>query len=132
MYEEFSYTGLDMLHPIEKLPTRPKRWNRIRQSVRNWNHVNTNMPQLSSPHRNNEASPPRSNRRKRMTPSPQRNIRNNSNNNHQNREWVPENVGRVLNNSLKILGLGFGAFKTEVKVKCRALSIVYHPDKHNP
>ncbi len=32
--------------------------------------------------------------------------------------------------SLKVLGLGFGASETKVKVKYRALSQIWHPDKH--
>ena len=34
--------------------------------------------------------------------------------------------------SLKVLGLGFGASETEVKVQYRALSRIWHPDKHDP
>ena len=34
--------------------------------------------------------------------------------------------------SLKILGLGFGATEAELKHSFRRLSIVYHPDKHKP
>ena len=34
--------------------------------------------------------------------------------------------------SFKVLGLGLGASESEVKLRFRALSRVYHPDKHNP
>ena len=34
--------------------------------------------------------------------------------------------------SLKILGLGFGATEAELKHSFRKLSRVYHPDKHKP
>ena len=34
--------------------------------------------------------------------------------------------------SLKVLGLGLGASEAEVKAKYRALSRIYHPDKHDP
>jgi DnaJ-class molecular chaperone len=33
---------------------------------------------------------------------------------------------------LTILGLGFGASKTEIKVYYRQLACTYHPDKNNP
>jgi len=45
---------------------------------------------------------------------------------------VIKHVGRILYNSLKILGWGFGASEMEAKVKFRALSRICHHDKHNP
>ena len=41
-------------------------------------------------------------------------------------------VGRSLEHSFKVLGLGLGATETEVKVAYRALARIYHPDKHDP
>ncbi len=38
-------------------------------------------------------------------------------------------VGRSMSHSLKILGVGLGAFKTEIKVHYRQLARKYHPDK---
>ena len=32
--------------------------------------------------------------------------------------------------SLKVLGLGFGALETEAKIKFWTMSIMCHPDKH--
>ena len=41
-------------------------------------------------------------------------------------------MGNVLYDSLKVFGLGLGASEAEVKVKYRAMSRLYHPDKHDP
>jgi curved DNA-binding protein CbpA len=41
-------------------------------------------------------------------------------------------VGRSLEHSFKVLGLGHGATETEVKLAYRALAQIYHPDKHDP
>ncbi len=40
-------------------------------------------------------------------------------------------VGRSMSHSLKILGLGFGASKMEIKVHYRQLARKYHPDKND-
>ena len=120
-----------MLRPIEKLPARPAIWNRRRQSQGNWIRANTNPLSLSSPNRNKKALPPCSNRREHGYHL--RKKQNNSNNTNQSREWVNDNVGRLLYDSLDILGLvGFGVSKTEVQVRFRALPWVCHPDKHIP
>ncbi|KAL7526244.1 hypothetical protein ACHAXR_001390, partial [Thalassiosira sp. AJA248-18] len=67
-------------------------------------------------------SPPRRNR----APPPPREQRNNN-----KRDYIKENVGKVLYDSLKVLGLGLDASETEVKIKYRALSRLHHPDKHD-
>jgi len=41
-------------------------------------------------------------------------------------------IGRSLEHSFKVLGLGLGATETELKVAYRALARIYHPDKHDP
>jgi DnaJ-class molecular chaperone len=41
-------------------------------------------------------------------------------------------VGRSLEHSFKVLGLGLGTTGTEVKVKYCALAQIYHPNKHDP
>jgi preprotein translocase subunit Sec63 len=41
-------------------------------------------------------------------------------------------VGRSMSQSLTILGLGFGASKTEIRVHYRQLACKYHPDKNSP
>ena len=41
-------------------------------------------------------------------------------------------VGRSMSQSLTILGLGFRASKTEIKVHYRQLARKYHPDKNDP
>jgi len=41
-------------------------------------------------------------------------------------------VSHSLSNLFKVLGLGLGATETEVKVQYRALSCIYHPDRHDP
>ncbi|KAL7536025.1 hypothetical protein ACHAXR_011344, partial [Thalassiosira sp. AJA248-18] len=67
-------------------------------------------------------SPPRRNR----APPPPRNQHNSN-----DRDYIEENVGEVLYDSLKVLGLGLGASETDVKIKYRALSRLYHSDKHD-
>ena len=37
-----------------------------------------------------------------------------------------------MSQSLTILGLGFGASETEIKVQYRQLARKYHPDKNDP
>jgi hypothetical protein len=41
-------------------------------------------------------------------------------------------VGRSMSQSLTILGLGFGASETEIRVHYRQLARKYHPDKNSP
>jgi DnaJ-class molecular chaperone len=41
-------------------------------------------------------------------------------------------VGRSMSHSLKILGLGLGASKMEIKVHYQQLARKYHPDKNDP
>ena len=41
-------------------------------------------------------------------------------------------MGHSLGPSLRILDLGLGASKIEVKLKYRQQSRIYHPDKNNP
>ena len=74
-------------------------------------------------------SPPSPPRRRRVPP-PQRPAGNNNSNNE--RDWDPEQVGRSMYDSFKILGLGLGATETEVKVAYQTLSRIYHPDKNDP
>ncbi len=40
-------------------------------------------------------------------------------------------VGQSMSHLLKILGLGLGASKTEIKVHYRQLARKYHPDKND-
>ncbi len=44
-------------------------------------------------------------------------------------DYIPEQVGRSLYDSLKILGLGSGALECEVKLAYRRLAFLYHPNK---
>ena len=57
--------------------------------------------------------------------------RESANTHSDDRDYIEENVGRSLYDSLKILGVGLGATETEVKVKYRALSRINRPDKHD-
>ena len=56
------------------------------------------------------------------TPSPDRN----------NRAYIPENVGKVMYDSLRIFDLGYTATMSEVTARFRAQARIYHPDKHDP
>jgi DnaJ-class molecular chaperone len=44
-------------------------------------------------------------------------------------DYIPEQVGNCVYDSLKILGLGQGALEREVKLAYRRLACLYHPDK---
>ena len=72
-------------------------------------------PHSPPPH---QSSPPR--RQRPAPPPPQTD---------NGRDYDPEQVGRSLYDSLKILGLGFGASEREVKLAYRRLACIYHPDK---
>ena len=72
-------------------------------------------PHSPPPHR---SSPPR---RQRPAPPPRQT--------DNGRNYDPEQVGRSLYDSLKILGLGLGASEREVKLAYRRLACIYHPDK---
>jgi hypothetical protein len=50
---------------------------------------------------------------------------------HRDRDWIAANVGKVRYDSLRILELREGAIEGEVKAAYRAMSRIYHPDKHN-
>ncbi len=41
-------------------------------------------------------------------------------------------VGRSLSNLFKVLGLCLGTTEMEIKVQYKALSRIYHPDRHDP
>ena len=45
------------------------------------------------------------------------------------RDYITEQVGRSMFDSLKILGLGLGASEQEVKLAYRRLALIFHPDK---
>ena len=51
---------------------------------------------------------------------------------HAQRDYDPEMVSRSLSDSFKVLGPGLGVTEIEVKVQYRALSRIYHPDRHDP
>jgi hypothetical protein len=44
-------------------------------------------------------------------------------------DYIPEQVGRSIYDSLKILGFGLGAPAREIKLACWRLACLYHPDK---
>jgi curved DNA-binding protein CbpA len=45
------------------------------------------------------------------------------------RDYIPDQVGQSLYDSLRILGLGLGASEREVKLAYRRLACLYHPKK---
>ena len=55
-----------------------------------------------------------------------------------NSKWWLDNadfcaqVGRSMSQSLTILGLGFGASETKIRVHYHQLARKYHPDKNSP
>jgi DnaJ-class molecular chaperone len=46
-----------------------------------------------------------------------------------NQDYIPEQVGRSVYDSLKILGLRLGALEREINLAYRRLTYLYHPDK---
>lgn len=124
------------------LPNRPATWTRRRRSPRNHNSESREQPFPPTPPRanrtnsndNNDNTNDTSNDRPPTPPRRHRaqRPRNNSTNSDEDRDYIAENVGRSLYDSLKVLGLGLGASEAEVKVKYRMLSRIYHPDKHDP
>ena len=115
-----------------ELPERPANWTSRRRSTQNAG--SRRESELTFP----PNTPPRQQRQSeegtQSSPSPPRCRRRPAGNNNSNneRDWIPEQVGRSLYDSFKILGLGIGASETEVKVAYRTLSRIYHPDKHDP
>ena len=127
------------------IPTRPDNWPRPRRSPRNHdappqhqqpfpptppctrrtNHATTpeprgrrrhqNLPPPSPPHC---PSPPR---RQRPAPPPPQAT--------EGRDYIPEQLGHCVYDSLKILGLGLGASEREVKLAYQRLASIFHPDK---
>ena len=122
-----------------ELPERPDTWTRRRRSPRNHDSNNGERAFPSTPPRasgssssssstdSDDSNGPPSPPRQRRVPPPRRNRAE-----MPDRDWIPENVGRVMYDSFKVLGLSLGASETEVKVAYRNLSRKYHPDKHNP
>jgi hypothetical protein len=118
-----------LLNKDAEIPKRPAEWPRQRRSPRNHDGAGQQPFQDSPPRRRRnerESNPPPSPPRRSRVPPPRRPA-----NNERERDYIPENVGRTLYGSFKILGLGLGATETEVKLKYRALSRIYHPDKHD-
>ena len=129
------------------LPERPATWTRRRRSPRNHDSGNERaFPPDSPPRRSSSGSnpnssssssstgqnsppspPPRSPPRRSRVPPPRRN-----NSEMPDRDWIPENIGNVMYDSFKILGLSLGASERELKIQYRRLSRTYHPDSHNP
>ena len=118
-----------------ELPERPETWTRRRRSPRGHEGSRREPPFPPTPPRRQRQSeeespsPPSPPRRRRRVPPPQRPAGNNNSNNE--RDWDPEQVGRSMYDSFKILGLGLGATETDVKVAYRTLSRIYHPDEHD-
>jgi len=118
-----------LLDKEAELPERPAEWTRRRRSPRNHDQSRAEQPFPPSPPRpqREENAPPSPPRRQRVPPRRRR-----ANQPNFDRDYIEENVGRTLYDSLKIFGLGFGATEAEVKAKYRAMSRIYHPKKHDP
>ena len=109
----------DNSKPVPERPNRESSFNPRRSTRR--------APKSDPPRYNNEntrsdgnVSPPRRNNKQSGTRS------------RTQRDYDPENVGKVIYDSLKIFNLGYGATIAEVKAEYRSLARVYHPDKHQP
>jgi hypothetical protein len=115
------------------LPKRPAHWTHRRRSPRNHDRDREEQPFPPTPPRprrnernNSQNADPPSPPRRRVPPP-----RRESTNANAERDYIAENVGFSLYDSLKVLGLGLGASETEVKVSYRAMSRRFHPDKHD-
>ena len=125
------------------IPERPATWTRRRRSPRNHDSGGENAFPFTPPRRqssssssnsssssteqNSPPSPPPPSPPRRRVPPPRR-----DNNGIPDRDWLPDNIGRVMYDSFKILGLSIGASERELKVAYRRMSRKYHPDCHNP
>ena len=94
------------------------------QTTNQSSNSNPPPPPGSPPQRRQQAPPPPPSPRRDREPPPQRAE-------HRDRDWISANVGKVRYDSLRILGLREGATEGEVKAAYRAMSRIYHPDKHN-
>ena len=118
-----------LLDKTSDIPERPSEWPRPRRSPRNHGNSATENTPPSPTRDNHQEIPPSPPPRPRQRRPRQRERENGGFD--QTRDYIAENVGKFLYDSLKILGLGLGASETEVKVKYRELSRMYHPDKHD-
>ncbi len=124
-------------------PPHPTKWPGTRQSPRN--HDTSNPSQCAfpptPPHthrtgRNDPSNPPDPQQQPELEPDipsppccrrppPPQPLPRSSN----KRDYIQENVGHAIYDSLKILGLGLGASERDVKSAYRNLARIYHPDK---
>ena len=117
------------------LPPRPDDWPRPRRSPRNHDAPPREQqpfpPTLPRAQRSSNSdqqhrAPSNSPPRRQRPPPPQQPPQPDSTN---GRDYIPEQVGRSMYDSLKILDLGLGASEREVKLAYRRLASIYHPDK---
>ena len=124
--ESNSETSAPQPAPCPMPEQRRQRRQRASRRTRRNQLSNSNPPSppgLPPPCRQQAPPPPPPPRQDREPPPSQAG--------HSNRDWIAANVGRVRYDSLKILGLSEGATEGEVKAAYRAMSRIYHPDKHN-
>ena len=116
-----------LIHPSEKWTAHHETWNRRRQSGRSQTLANTDPPPTPPPIKGKEPPPP--------SPPPLPSNRatiphQESTDNNTNQDYIAENSERIIYDLLKVLGLGFGASKTEDKVQCWSMYRIYNPKKH--
>ena len=101
--------------PNQDAKFNPRRSQRNQEQTRNTQQEN---PRQDSP----SVSPRRERRGRRDRPPPPPPSGG-------GRDFIPENIGRVMYDLLKVFGLGYAATGTEVTATFRAQARIYHPDQ---
>ena len=121
----------DPSKPVPEKPNRdasfhPRRSRRQRGGRSDSSTSSTGASRENSPPR---ADPRGEDSRPSVSP-PRRNAGNTGRDDEQRRDYDPDNVGRVMYDSLKVFGLGYSASYAEVKALYRTYARTYHPDQH--
>ena len=116
---------LCLLQPSKKISSHIETWNIQRQSINNLNKTNNEPPPTTPPHWRKEYPPPSPTPPHTRLPPPRRELTDYKN----NQDYISNNIGRIMYDPLKVLGLGYSVLEKEVKVYFCSMSIINNPDK---